>query len=107
MDRGQVALEDVCTIEALLRGGPRSRAEPTDHVSFVMGQSVPVLIVLASEAFLVISAGRNWTFLGSLRLVGKHMRFQVLEGSAAVRMRAASPLFAIIVQTIAIGSCAV
>lgn len=66
-----------------------------------------ILIVLASKAFLVISAGRDRTLLGSLRLVGQHMRFQILEWSTAVRMRAARPLFAIVIETVAIRSWAV
>ena len=107
MDRGKVALEDVCTIETLLRGGAGSWAESTDHVPFVVGKSMAVLVVLPSKAFLVISAGRDWAFLGSLRLVGKHMRFQILERSTTVRVRAASPLLAIIIETVAIGSWAV
>ena len=68
-----------------------------------MGKGMAIFIVLASKSFLVISAGRNWALLGSLRLMGKHMRFEVLEWSTAVWMRAASPLFAIVVETIAIG----
>ena len=63
-----------------------------------------VFVVLASEAFLVISTGYDWALLGSLRLMGKHMGFQILEWSTAVRMWAASPLLAIVVETIAIGS---
>lgn len=63
-----------------------------------------ILVVLASKAFLVVSAGRDGALFGSLRLVGKHMRFQVLEWSTAVRMRTTSPFFAIVVKTIAIRS---
>ena len=66
-----------------------------------------ILIVLPSEAFLVVSAGYDWALLRSLRLVGKHMRFQILERSTTVRMGAASPLFAIVIETIAVGSWAV
>ena len=62
-----------------------------------------ILVVLASKTFLVICAGRDWALLGSLRLMGKHMRFQILEWSTAVWMRAASPFFAIVVETMAIG----
>lgn len=63
-----------------------------------------ILVILASKAFLVISAGRDGALFGSLRLVGKHMRFQIFEWSAAVRMRTTSPFFAIIVKTVAIRS---
>lgn len=69
-----------------------------------MSKGVAILVVLASEAFLVISAGGDRTLFRSLRLMGKHMRFQILEWSTAVPMRAASPLFAIVIETIAIGS---
>ena len=69
-----------------------------------MGKGMAILVVLTSEAFLVIGTCRNWALLGSLGLMCKHMRFQILEWSTAVRMRAASPLFAIVVETIAIRS---
>lgn len=69
-----------------------------------MGKRMAIFIVLASEAFLVISAGRDWALLGSLWLVGNHMRFQILEWSTAVWMRAAGPFLAIVVEAIAIGS---
>ena len=67
-----------------------------------MGKGMAILVVLTSEAFLVIGTGRNWALLGSLGLMCKHVCFQILEWSTAVWMRAASPLFAIIVETIAI-----
>ena len=104
MDRGKVALEDVCTIKAFLRRWAGSWAESTDHVPLVVSKGVTIFVVFASEAFLVISAGSDGAFLRSLRLMGKHMRFQILEWSTAVRMRATSPLFAIVIETIAIGS---
>ena len=107
MDRSKVALEDVCTIETLLRGGAGSWAESTDHIPFIMGKSMAVLVILASEAFLVIGTSCDWALLRSLRLVGEHVRFQILERSTAVRMWATSPLFAIVVETIAIGSWAI
>lgn len=102
MDRGQVALEDVGTIKAFLRGRAGSWAESTDHVPFVVSEGVTIFVVLASKAFLVISTGSDWALLRPLRLMGKHMRFQILEWSTAVRVRAASPLFAIVIETIAI-----
>ena len=69
-----------------------------------MGKRVAILVVLASETLVVISTGRDWALLGSLRLMGKHMRFQILEWSTTVWMRAAGPLFTIVIETIAIGS---
>ena len=49
-----------------------------------MGKGMAILVVLTSEAFLVIGTGRNWALLGSLGLMCKHVCFQILEWSTAV-----------------------
>lgn len=83
-----MSLEDVCTVKALLRGAAGARAETAHHCAFVVCQGVSVLVVFAGEAFGVVLAGRDWALLGSLVLVGEHVRFEVFEVSAACRVRA-------------------
>ena len=70
-----MTLEDVGSVEAFLGSRAGSRAESADHVALIMSQSVAVLVVLASKAFMVVSTRGDWALLWSLRLVGEHMRF--------------------------------
>ena len=49
-----------------------------------MGQSVAILVVLASKAFMMVAASRDGAFLWPLRLVGQHVSFQILERPATV-----------------------
>lgn len=97
MDRCQMSLEDVGSVEALFGWRPRSWAEAADHGAFVVGQGVSVLIVLSSEAFLVIFTGQDGAFFGPFRLMGQHMSLEVLEDFATVGVGTSSLLAALIV----------
>ena len=61
-----MTLEYVGTIEALLNRRARPGAKVAHHGALVVGQSVAVLIILASKALLVIFARDNWTLLWPL-----------------------------------------
>lgn len=74
-----MSLEDVCTVETLLRCATTARAEATDHRSLVMGKSMTVLVVLSCEAFGMVLAGYHRTLLWSLVLMRKHMSLQILD----------------------------
>ena len=92
VDRGKVALEDVGAIETLFRVRPRSGTETTDHRSLIMCQGMTVLVVFASEAFLVIVARYDRTLLRSLRLMRQHVSFQILEVPTTVEVWTPSSL---------------
>jgi hypothetical protein len=87
-----VALEDIGTVERLLVGGPRAGTEATHHCSFVVGQGVPVLIVLPREPFDVVVTCLDWALLGTLILMRQHVCFQVFEDLSTVGIGAASLL---------------
>ena len=70
MNRGQMTLEDIGAVKALLRGGARAGAKIAHHSALVVGQGVPILVVLACKSFLVILARNDWAFLRPLRLMG-------------------------------------
>ena len=44
---------------------------------------MPVLVILASETFVVVVAGSDGTLLWPLRLMGKHVSFDILKNSLA------------------------
>ena len=98
MNGRQVALEHVCTVEALLGGGSGVRTEATDHGALVVGKGVPVLVVLAGKPLSVVLAAGDGAFLRSLILVRQHVRFQVLVDLAAVREGASALLALSLVQ---------
>lgn len=79
-----MSFEDVGAVETFLRGGARAGAESANHGPLVVSQGVPVLVVLASEPFVVVVAGSDRALLWPLRLMGKHVSFDVLEKSAAL-----------------------
>lgn len=58
---------------------------------------MPVLIILASETFVVVVAGSDRALLWPLRLMGKHVSFDVLEKSATLWDRATASLFSVFV----------
>ena len=65
INRGKVALKDVCTIGILLQYWAQSWTKSTDHVSFKAGQGMAILVALASKASLGTDAGRDWALLSS------------------------------------------
>lgn len=72
-----------------------------------MGQSMSVLVVLASKTLLVIVTSYNGTFFGPFGLMGKHVGFQVLEKSATVDVWTTAPLSTVFVESNAGGPWAV
>lgn len=97
--RGQVTLEDIGPVEALLSRRPRPRAKPAKHGAFVVGKSVSVLVIFPSESFGVVLASDNGALLRSLRLMREHMGLQVFEDPTAVWMRTASLGIVVIADT--------
>lgn len=83
MDRREMSLEHVCSVEALLRSASTPRTEPTHHCAFVVCQGMPVLVILSREAFDVILAGRDRTLFRPRLLVRKHVCLEILEVTAA------------------------
>ena len=83
MNGCQVSFEDVCAIEALLGSTSAAGTEAADHGTFVVGQSVPILVVLSREAFCVVFACWNGTLFWALVLMSKHVCLEVLEVPAA------------------------
>ncbi len=94
-----MTLEDVSAIETLLGSRARSRAESAHHVALVMGQGMSILIVLAGKALLVVVACHNRTFFRPFRLMGKHVRLQVLEQPATVNVWTTAPFPTIFVES--------
>jgi len=68
--RGQVLLEEVCGVERFFNQGLGCRTETTHHDPFIMRQGVAMLVELASEAFEMILATLDRTFLRAHVLVG-------------------------------------
>lgn len=95
-----MSLEHVRAIEALFGGGTGSRAESADHVAFIMGESVTILVIFSSESFLMVDARGDRTLFWSLGLVGEHVRFEIFERSATVRMWASCSLPAILIEAV-------
>ena len=85
-----MSLEDIGAVERLLGCRPGAWAEATHHSTLVMSQGVSVLVIFAGETLRVVLAGEDRALFRSLGLVGKHMRFQVLEDLATVGMWAAT-----------------
>lgn len=81
-------LEDVCAVEALFCRTTGAGAESADHGTLVVGQSVSVLVVLASEPFGVVLASGNRALLRALVLVSEHVCLEVFEMPATSRVRA-------------------
>ncbi len=59
-----------------------------------------ILVVFSCKAFSVVRTSRNGTLFRPFWLVGEHVRLQILEGFAAVRVRAANFLPSILVQAV-------
>ena len=70
-----MAFENVGSIEAFLGSRARSWTEPAHHIALVVSQRVAVLVVLSSEALVVVGAVDNRALLGSLGLMGEHVSF--------------------------------
>lgn len=101
MNCSQVALEDVGTIEGLLRSRAGAWAEAADHCAFVMCEGVTVLVILASKALCVVLAGLNGALLRPLSLVSEHVGLEVLEGLAAVGIGASLLLLGLVAAILA------
>lgn len=95
MDGCQMTLEDICTVETLLRRRARAWAKATHHRTFVMGKSVSILVIFAGKALLVVVARHDGTFLWTFQLVCQHVSLEILEHSSTVSLWA-SPLFGIL-----------
>jgi hypothetical protein len=87
MHSSEVTLENIGPVKGLLGGRARARAESTHHGTLIVGQGMPVLVVFASKAFDVVLTREDGAFLGSLRLMRKHVGLEVLEGLPAIGMR--------------------
>lgn len=79
VNRGQVSLENIGTVEGFLGGGSRSWAETTNHGTFVMCESVSLAIVLASKSLAVVLASHDWALLWSLILMSEHVGLEIAE----------------------------
>lgn len=77
-----MSLEDICSIETLLRCATASRAETTHHRSFVMSECVTILIVFSCEAFDVVFARDHRALFWTLILMCEHVGLQVLDVSS-------------------------
>lgn len=102
-----MSLEDIGAVKALLGGSARAGAETADHGTFVVRESVPVLVVLPCEALDVVLAGLNWALLRSLRLMSEHVCLQVLERPTAVGNRADALLPVFLAELVASTTVAV
>lgn len=94
-------LEDISAIETLLCSRSTTRAEATDHGTFVVSEGVSVLVVLPCEALDVVFAGSDWALLWPLVLVGKHVCLQVFEDTSTLGKWAKTLLTCLIIQLIA------
>ena len=83
-----MSLEDVRAIEQPLMRCSQARTKGTQHSPFVMGQSMPILIVLSGKSLEMIITRLNGTLFWSLFLVRKHVRGEVLKDTAAIRTSA-------------------
>lgn len=93
-----MALENIGPVEALLGWGARAGTEAAHHSSFIMGQGVPILIVLAGEALVMVSAGHDWALFRTLGLMCEHMRLEITECSPAVREGTSALLAALLLS---------
>ncbi|KAG9796151.1 hypothetical protein KCU88_g160, partial [Aureobasidium melanogenum] len=64
-----MSLENVGAVEALLGGSARPRTKSAYHGTLVMGQGMSVLVILPSEALLVVLTCHDGTFLGPFSLM--------------------------------------
>ena len=83
MHGSQMSLEDIGTIEALFSRAATAWTETAHHCAFVVCQGMSILVIFPREAFRVILACRDWTFLRPLVLVCEHVRLQVLDMATA------------------------
>ena len=64
-----MSLENIGTIEALLRRGSIARTEAAHHGALVMGKSMPVLVILSRESLDVVVTCLNGALLRALILM--------------------------------------
>jgi len=94
--RQKVTLEDICTVEGLLTGSARARAETTNNGSLVVSSDeMSIAVILSGKATLVELASRDRTLLRTLVLVREHVCFQVFVKLATVWVWASVPGLAI------------
>jgi hypothetical protein len=96
----QVPLEYIRSVERLLCGRSRARAEATYHGALVMGQGVSVLVVFAGKALDVILAGLDGALLGTFILMREHVCLEILENFAAVGICASLLLLGVVTTEI-------
>lgn len=63
-----------------------------------MGQGMPIFVIFPSKPLLMIFTRYNGAFLGPLRLVSEHVRFEVLDNSTAINVWASASLFTFFVE---------
>ena len=102
VDGSEMSFEDVRTIERFLCRRSRTWAETTHHRTFVVSQGMSIFVVFSGKAFDVVVTCLDGAFLWSFILVRKHVRLQVLEDFAALRIRALSLLFCFLAAEVAI-----
>lgn len=79
MNTGEVAFEEVCTTKRLFCGRTTTRTKATDHSTFIVTQSMTILVVLPSKSLDVIITGLNRAFFRSFVLMSHYMRFEIFE----------------------------
>ena len=92
-----MSLEHIGTVKALV-----ARAPWTDHGSFVMGKSVPILIIASGETAGVELAADNRTFLRPLRLVSEYVGLDIFDGLPTLRKRAPNSVPVAVFPSIAV-----
>ena len=83
-----MSLEDIGSVEALLRRAPAAWTETANHRPLVVSQGVSVLVVLPRESLGVVFTSGDRALFRSLILVREHVRLEILNMSAACGNRA-------------------
>lgn len=95
----KVTLEHIGAVEALFGSFTAVGTEAADHGALVVGQGVSVLVVFASETFLVVLARHDRTLFRALGLVCEEMSFEILEEPTTIRVCASPSLCSIGVRS--------
>ena len=94
-----MSFENIRSVEALLHRRARAWTKTAHHSPLVVGQGMPVLVVLARKPFLVVLAIQDRALFRAFRLMGKHVCFQILENSSTVWMRTSPFVLALDIET--------